>query len=152
MAGWSSTAPIKVKNSWMSRPVCAAVWDRQSRICSTENNTLLSWVAPARFLLEIAAEDRHPLLLLDRARPLVQLQTFRRMSPQLKPPQLSVVVELEPQRPRQPHQPNQPGRPGRPVAQVVRASLPVRLRYRRNYWCLCWTGKPLYRMCSNENR
>src|SRR5262249_29634087 len=93
--------------------VCAAVWDRQSRICSTENNTLLSWVAPARFLLEIAAEDRHPLLLLDRARPLVQLQTFRRMSPQLKPPQLSVVVELEPQRPRQPH-PAEPAGPAGP--------------------------------------
>jgi len=101
-----------------------------------ENSTLLSWVAPARFLLEIAAEDRHPLLLLDRALPLVQLQTFRRMSPELKPPQLSAAAELEPQPPRrpgQPHQLHQPGRPVRVVAQVVPASLPVRLRYRRNY-------------------
>src|SRR5262245_5822313 len=136
MAGWSPTAPIKVKNFWMSRPVCAAVWDRQLRICSMENSTLLSWVAPARFLLEIAAEDHHHPLLLDRALPLVQLQTFRRMSRELRPQQLNAVAELEPQRPRkpdQPHQLHQPGRPVRAVAQVVRASLPVRLRYRRNY-------------------
>src|SRR5215831_4586687 len=102
MAGWSPTAPIKVKNFWMSRPVCAAVWDRQSRICSTENSTLLSWVAQARFLLEIGAEDHQPLLPRHRALPLAQLQTFRRMSPGLKPQQVSAVVELEPQRPRKP--------------------------------------------------
>jgi hypothetical protein len=73
------------------------------------------------------------------------------MSPELKPPQLSAAAELEPQRQRKPGQLHQPGRPVRVVAQVVPASLPVRLRYRRNYWCLCWTGKPRYRMRSNEN-
>src|SRR5262249_15190092 len=123
MAGWSPTAPIKVKNSWMSRPVCAAVWDRQSRICSTENNTLLSWVAAARFLWESAEEAHPPLSLLDGPGPLVQLQMFRGMPREPNPPHLSVVVERDPQRPRKPHQPNQPGRPVRVVGQVVRASL-----------------------------
>src|SRR5262245_22906451 len=56
----------------MSRQVCAAVWDRQLRICSTENSTSLSWVAQARFLLEMAEERHRRLLPLDRVLRLVQ--------------------------------------------------------------------------------
>jgi hypothetical protein len=114
----------------MSRQVCAAVWDRQLRICSTENNTSHSWVAQARFLLEIAERRHRRLHPLDRALGLVQLEMFRRMSPALKPRLSAAEVPPEPHRLHKLRRPPQPVR----VARVVRAaSRRAHLRCPRSY-------------------
>ena len=127
MAGWSPTAPIKVKNFWMCRPVCAAVWDRQLRMCSTENNTSPLWVAQARFLLEIAEQRHRRLHPLDRALLPVQLEMFRRMSPVLKPRLSAALV------PPEPHRQHKLRRLHQPVRVVREASRQARLQFRRSY-------------------
>jgi hypothetical protein len=111
----------------MSRQVCAAVWDRQLRICSTENNTSHSWVAQARFLLEIAARRQRRLHPLDRALRLGQLEMFRRMSPGLKPRLNAAEV------PPEPHRPHKLRRPHQPVRVVRAASRRAHLRCPRSY-------------------
>lgn len=128
MAGWSPTAPIKVKNFWTFRQVCAAVWDRQLLIYSTENSTSHSWVAQARFLLEIAEQRHRRLHPLDRALLPVQLEMFRRMSPVLKRRLSAAEVPLGPHR-----LPHKLRRPHQPVQVVRVASHRAHLRCLRSY-------------------